>query len=263
MIGKGAAEGMAPQTLARFDHLAIVPAAATGYIQSIDDDGLLALASKADVMLRLRYRPGDFVMSGRGVVEVAPSDHWSKERSGELQECFTVGSKRTPEHDLMFLVSELVEIAARALSPGVNDPMTAVTCLDWLGAGGTEFATREMPKAVRHDAEGKARLIAQPDSFAYFVDQGFGRLRKYAAADVIAALHWLRVVGELAATCRTSVQISLLRQEAELFREQAAASLEGPDARQVDRRAEALLDLLAGGIDAVNAAQIDWLGGSG
>ncbi len=178
MIGKGAAEGTAPQTLARFDHLAIVPAAATGYIQSIDDDGLLALASKADVMLRLRYRPGDFVMSGRGVVEVAPSDHWSKERSGELQECFTVGSKRTPEHDLMFLVSELVEIAARALSPGVNDPMTAVTCLDWLGAGGTEFATREMPKAVRHDAEGKARLIAQPDSFAYFVDQGFGRLRK-------------------------------------------------------------------------------------
>ena len=262
MIGHGTGEGRTSQSPEDLSPSITVPAAATGYVQSIDDEGLLALASKADVLIRLRYRPGDFVMDGRGLVEVAPADHWSHERIGELQDCFTVGNKRTPEHDLMFLVSELVEIAARALSPGVNDPMTAVTCLDWLGAGGTEFATREMPEAVRHGEDGKPRLIAEPDSFAFFVDRGFGRLRQYAAADVIAGLHWLRVVGEVAAACRTPDQIEVLRQEAALFREQAAASLDGPDARQVDQRAEALQALLARGAGGIDAAQTEWLGGS-
>ena len=262
MVGSDAGGDRAPQDHDGGVPFVAVPAAATGYLQSIDDDGLIALASKADVLIRLRYRPGDFVMDGRGLVEVSPPEHWTDERTDELQDCFTVGNKRTPEHDLMFLVSELVEIAARALSPGVNDPMTAVTCLDWLGAGGTEFATREMPAAVRHDENGKPRLIAEPDSFAFFVDRGFGRLRQYAAADVIAALHWLRVVGEVAATCRTPDQIDVLQNEAALFREQAEASLDGPDAREVCERAKALQALLARGVGGIDAAHTGWLGGS-
>ncbi len=237
-------------------------AAATGYIQSVDDKGLLSLACRADVLIRLRYRPGDFVMDGRGLADVAPPEQWSDDRSRDLQECFTVGNKRTPQHDLMFLVSELVEIAARALSPGVNDPITAVTCLDWLGAGGTEFATRQMPDPVREDEDGTPRLIARADSFAFFVDRGFGQLRQYAASDVIAALHWLQVVGEVAASCRTPDQIDVLRRQAALFREQAATALNGPDARAVDQRAAELQALLARGVGAINTAQTEWLGGS-
>jgi uncharacterized membrane protein len=262
MIGSGTEGGPAPPTLDRVGPLITVPAAATGYIQSVDEEGLLSLARGTDVLLRLRYRPGDFVMNGRGLAEVEPAERWSEDRNEELQDCFTVGNKRTPEHDLMFLVSELVEIAARALSPGVNDPMTAVTCMDWLGAGGTEFATREMPAAVRQDKDGTARLIAEPDSFAFFIDRGFGRLRQYAAPDVIAALHWLRVVGEVAASCRTPDQIDVLRRQAALFREQAEASLDGPDARQVSERAQALQALLARGVGRIDTAQTEWLGGS-
>ncbi|WP_300975176.1 DUF2254 domain-containing protein [Sphingomonas sp. LHG3406-1] len=262
MIGSGSASAARGQTPEERGPSVTAPAAATGYIQSIDDEQLLSIASKADVLIRLRYRPGDFVMDGRGIAEVAPSGHWNDECTGKLQDCFTVGNKRTPEHDLMFLVSELVEIAARALSPGVNDPMTAITCLDWLGAGGSEFAIREMPEPVRHDGDGKPRLVAEADSFAFYVDRAFGRLRQYAAADVIAALHWIRVVGELAATCRTPDQIDVLCRQSALFRDQAAASLEGPNSLEVSRRALALQALLERGAGAIDSAQIDWLGGS-
>ena len=261
MIGSGRPEA---QGAPRVDPgpAAPVPAAATGYIQSIDEKRLLSLAVDADVLIRLRFRPGDFVMAGRGLAEAAPADRWRDEHREELQQCFTVGNKRTPEHDLMFLVSELVEIAARALSPGVNDPITAVTCLDWLGAGGTEFASRAMPEPVRHDRSGVPRVVAEADSFAFYVDRAFGRLRQYASADVIAALHWLRVVGEVAATCRTAEQIWVIRREAALFREQAEAALDGPDARQVDERAQALQALLARGVGGIDAAQTEWLGGT-
>jgi uncharacterized membrane protein len=214
------------------------------------------------VLIRLRYRPGDFVMEGRGLADIAPYGSWSDERGKKLRACFTVGAKRTPEHDLMFLVSELVEIAARALSPGVNDPMTAVTCLDWLGAGGTEFATRELPGAVRSDNEGTPRLITSADNFGYFVDRSFSRLRQYAARDTITALHLLRVLGEVAAACRRPDQIELLRAETSRFAEVAAEQLDGPNAREVQARATALQSLFSRGVGQIDSQQADWLGGS-
>lgn len=239
-----------------------IPSLATGYIQSIDGDGLMKLAKAAAVVIRLRYRPGDFVVQGRGLADVAPAEHWSDERTNALQESFTLGVKRTPENDLMFLISELVEIAARALSPGVNDPMTAVTCLDWLGAGGTEFATRELPQAVRTDSDGHPRLIACPDDFAYFLDRSFGQLAQYVAGDTIASLHLLRVLGEVAAACRQPDQIDLIRAEAFRFAELAAMKLEGANARSVARRATDLQQLLSRGAGNIDLAQADWLGGS-
>lgn len=242
--------------------VAVTTSEQTGYIQALDGVQLLDLAREADVLIRLRYRPGDFVMEGRGLADVAPSGNWTDERSNELRACFTVGAKRTPEHDLMFLVSELVEIAARALSPGVNDPMTAMTCLDWLGAGGTEFASRELPGAVRLDPEGTPRLITSPDDFAFFIDRSLGRLRLYVASDTIAALHLLRVVGEIAAACRRPDQLDVLRAEAARFGELARERLTGSDSREVQERATALQSLLSRGVGQIDARQADWLGGS-
>lgn len=242
--------------------IAVATSCDTGYIQSVDGDQLVELARKAGVLIRLRYRPGDFVMEGRGLADIAPAERWSDDDSEALRDCFAVGAKRTPEHDLMFLVSELVEIAARALSPGVNDPMTAVTCMDWLGAGGTEFAIRELPDPVRADQDGVPRIIAAPDDFAFFVDRSFGRLREYVAADTIAALHFLRVVGEVAAACRCPDQIDLLRLEAIRLDELAAAQLDGPNARAVAERSAALQQLLSRGVGRIDAQQASWLGGS-
>jgi uncharacterized membrane protein len=244
------------------EEVAVATSGATGYIQSLDGEQLLDLARKADVLIRLRYRPGDFVMEGRGLADIAPRGNWSDDCDKKLRGCFTVGAKRTPDHDLMFLVSELVEIAGRALSPGVNDPMTAVTCLDWLGAGATEFATRELPNAVRADKDGVPRLIATPDDFAHFVDRSFGRLRQYAASDSIAGLHLLQVMGEVAAACRRPDQIDILRAEASRFAELANEQLTGPNGREFQGRATALQRLLSRGVGQIDARQADWLGGS-
>lgn len=213
-----------------------VPADTNGYVQSIDGDDLVELARKADVVIRLRHRPGDFVMAGGVMADVAPAQRWSDACTIRLRECFALGMKRTPEKDIMFLVSELVEIAARALSSGVNDPMTAMTCLDWLGAGGCEFASRKLPDAVREDADGVARLIAEPDGFGLFLTQGFGRLRQYVAGDEMVSLHFLHVLGGVAGVCGQCAQRDALRREIADFAEQARTALDGPGARRVAAR---------------------------
>lgn len=261
LIGSGTPEEKA-QSTELTGEMAVTTSDRTGYIQALDGDTLLRIAQEADVLIRLRYRPGDFVMEGRGLVDIAPRSRWSDEQDDALRDCFTVGAKRTPDSDLMFLVSELVEIAARALSPGVNDPMTAVTCLDWLGAGGTEFATRELPSAVRSDDTGTPRLIAIPDDFRSFVARSFSRLRQYVATDTIAALHFLRVIGEVGAACREADQLDALRTEVSRFAELAKEKLAGLNCRSVQERCEALKRLLSLGVGEIDSRQADWLGGS-
>lgn len=217
-----------------------VESVVTGYIQAVDQDRLLQLARKTDSIIQLLYSPGDFVSAGRVLANVAGANGWDEPNSNALRECFTIARKRSPESDLMFLVSELVEIAARALSPGINDPVTAVTCLDWLGAGGAEFARREMPDAVRADDQGIARVISQPIDFSSFIEGGFGRLRHYVAKDAIASVHMLHVLGELSAACHSASQIELLRGHAVQLIELTGEQIGGADARIVTNAAHRL-----------------------
>ncbi len=264
LIGKPARQQKAQAAIPRIDPAAgCVRATSTGYIQLIDETALLECAGRFNVLVRLRYRPGDFVMAGRILADITPAGAIDDDDLSEaVRDCFSTGKKRTPENDIMFLVSELVEIAARALSPGINDPITAVTCLDWLGAGGTEFARRKLPHAARVDDEGAARVIALPVDFARFVELSFGRLRHYVAADPIAALHLLRVIGEVAAECRHREEVDTLQEEVVRFADMVEHRLEGADRDAVLRRVVELQDLLSRDLDGIHAGQAEWLGGS-
>jgi uncharacterized membrane protein len=126
-----------------------IRARGTGYLQVVDDGTLLARASKHDLVLRLHYQPGDFVHDGRALLEAWPEHRCDDETAEALRGAFAVDARRSALQDLRFLIDELVEIAARALSPGVNDPFTAVTCLDWMGAALSELAVRDLPSHLR------------------------------------------------------------------------------------------------------------------
>ena len=258
MIGEGMADDDSSLPLSG-QRWTTVTSDATGYIQSIDEEALMHLAIRQDVLVRLRYRPGDFLMQGRGLAEVSPAGRLADEASDKLRQCFTVGNKRTPENDIMFLVSELVEIAARALSPGINDPMTAVTCLDWVGAGGSEFASRQLPRRVRVDDHNMPRIIAIPVSFRDYLDRSFGRLRHYVAADVIAGLHFLRTLGELATSCRYEAQLLLLAEQVTSFTNLADQKLSGADRATILEKAELLQHLLQLGPSEIDGQQASWL----
>lgn len=191
-----------------------VEADGSGYIQAVDENALLRQARAHDLVIRLRSRPGDFVRPGKALVDVFPKEHATEAMADEIRLAFAWGRRRSPAQDYMFLVDELVEIAARALSPGVNDPFTAVGCLDWLGGAVAAFAAREMPEALRLDEEGQLRVIAPPVSFAEFVEAAFGQLRPYVAADRNAALHLLGVLGDLATSVEGEERRAILRDHA-------------------------------------------------
>ena len=234
----------------------------TGYVQAIDDEALMRAASERDLVLRLRYRPGDYLFAGRSLLEAWPSDRLDDEAEEALREAYTVGSRRTPQGDLDFLINELVEIATRALSAGINDPTTASTCIDWLGAGATEIARRRLPDPRRVGEDGKIRVIALPDGFAQYVERAFGRLRQYAGRDMNAALHVLRTLGEVAAGCSTKEQLAVLAAEAERLLTLAETDLHGAALLHVRKRAEELQRLLSLPPGQIGERQAAWLGGT-
>lgn len=220
---------------------------ASGYIQAVDEDKLLETAVQFGLVLRLLHRPGDYVHAGRALLDALSPRPLSDEAVASLRSCYSLGTRRTPRHDLDFLVDELVEIAARALSTGVNDPTTAATCLDWLGAGSSEMATRRLPSPQRVDDEGALRVLAQPESFDSFVDRGFGAVRQYAARDRNAAIHMLRTLDGVSRDCSRDDRVEVLLREADRLVDQARAALDAIAFDEVNRCRAALPSLAATG----------------
>lgn len=169
-----------------------------GYVQSVDGEELIAIATRHKMVFRLETRPGDFVSLGDSLVRIWPAGELEKDLEERIRACFALGAKRTALQDLRFPADELVEIAVRALSPGVNDPFTAIACIDWLSNALKSFVERDTPSAGRTDAEGAVRLIASPTTFADLVIETIGTLAHHARNDPTVARHLERRLREVA-----------------------------------------------------------------
>ena len=235
-----------------------------GYISGLDAEALLTLATENDLLVRIRHRPGDFVAAGDTLCLAWPPDRVSDEAAAGIRTAFAWGRQRSARQDVRFLVNELVEIAARALSPGVNDPFTAISCLDWLGAALKDLSDRDFPSAQRYDSAGQLRVVAYPTTFEDFVGGVFGQLRPYLAADRNAALHALKTLGEVAGRVTDDSRRAALRHQADAIYEgaQKALVLEA-DRASVRQRHHEVIRLLSGRLDYETAtAQTDWIGGT-
>lgn len=162
----------------------------SGYIQSIDTRALVRLAERHEVLVRLDVRPGDFLFPGGVYGRVYP-----REVPGLLK-TFTVGSRRTSYQDVEYAARELVEIAVRALSPGINDPFTAITCLDHLGAALCHVAEKDSPNAV-FGRGGTPRLVLPVTRFEGLLDVMFNQIRQNGTAHPAVMIHMLDVLARI------------------------------------------------------------------
>lgn len=166
-----------------------ISARQTGYIQIIDYERLRKLAEREKGRLALGVRPGDFVHPGMVIAYWRDLDVAHDLPDDGVRDCFAFGAMRTTSQDLQFLIDELVEIGLRALSPGVNDPFTAVTAIHWLGAALAELVRRDLSVRYGEDEDpNNDLLIPLKDDFDHFVERSFGAMRGAVATSRIASL---------------------------------------------------------------------------
>ena len=101
---------------------------APGYVQHCDAEALQSLAEQHDLELLVLSRPGAYATPMRPLLQV--KGRIDETIEDKLRDCFTLGDKRTFDSDPRFGFVVLGEIADKALSPGVNDPGTAIDVID-------------------------------------------------------------------------------------------------------------------------------------
>lgn len=224
---------------------AAVPATRGGYLQAIDNQGLIKITREHDLILRLKYRPGDFVVQGSVLAMAWPEQRVDEHVGEQIDKAFIVGAHRTLEQDAEFAVNQLVEIAVRALSPGINDPFTAIACVDSLGAALCLLAKRKFPSAYRYDDEGKLRVIADPVTFEGITDAALNQIRQHARTSVAVTIRLLETITLIAGHTRTEDQRrALLRHATMIERGSREAIPEEGDRRDIQQRYRAVVKAL-------------------
>jgi len=174
-----------------------VPAKVSGYIQSADHDAILSLAKDKRTIVRMEHGIGAFVVKDTALVSLALTYPPDQETITALNGAYIIDRHRTVELDPAFGIRQIVDMALKALSPGVNDTSTAVMCVDYLTAILTSLACRQFPPSNRY--EGKTlRVIAIVPTFEGMLAEAFDQIRTSAGGNVAIMARMLDAIGTIA-----------------------------------------------------------------
>lgn len=232
-----------------------VPARFTGYLQQVDEEGLMRLAVGRSCLIRMERGIGDFVTRGMALASVAdraPHDGFAD----ELSKRFTAHSYRTVHQDADFGIRQIVDIALKALSPGVNDTTTAITCMDYIGAVLIELAGRAIPSPYRV-RDGVLRVIARGPTFAGLLDTALEEIRGSAACNARVLERMLAVLHEVACATESPHRRALLRQHGERIMHNAEHAIALAEERRPIAEAFARLERTLDSATVVTAARTD------
>lgn len=177
------------------DGAVAVAALTDGYVQLVDHDGLTALAVRHDLTVHVEVETGDYAARGQVLARLSPRGAAPPALATTAAcDAFDLGPVRTMQQDVGFGVRQLVDIALKAISPAVNDPSTAGTCIDRLGSLLAELAGHPTgPRVIA--VAGVARVVVPQPSFADLVDLAMNQLRQYGRTDLAVSI---RLLGALA-----------------------------------------------------------------
>lgn len=212
-----------------------IRASKVGYIEIIDFRTLQAIADKEDCRFALRLRTGDFVHPEMPLLDVegrAPDD----DLTYRVHQCFATGWWRTTEQDLEYMIDELVEIALRALSPGINDPFTAITSIHWLSAALAMLCGRNLDQGPEQEDYSRSRVAPLADGFDHFLSRSFGALRPSVAGSPLAAKNFLMALEGVAAGSASATRRVHIAREGDELLAQAMRTLHGPALAELEQR---------------------------
>ena len=176
---------------------AAVLSVASGYIRFIDTKRLVELAKSYRVAVLVLRRIGHFVPEGAPLLRVSKPERLSPECEVELAGVFDIGPSRTLQQDIEYGVLQIVDIALKAISPAVNDPTTAINCVDQLSRILIRFASREAPESILYDLPGVVRTQIPWIGFDQLLCSAFDQIRHYAKGDIAVSLRLLRALGDI------------------------------------------------------------------
>ncbi len=217
----------------------------SGYLRLIDTHILRKIATTHDLVIWVRHHPGDFVAAGGTLARIWSYQATSAAIKADLKTAFVMDTHRSPDYDIEFLFNELVEVGLRAISPAINDPFTAMSCLDWLGAALCQIAERELPLPYYHDENGKLRLISYSPTFKSLMDDAFNQLRQYGQSSVAVTIRLLETLQSIAERVHRMEDAEVVKRHASMtLHGSTLTPLEATDREDIELAYQSVIDTL-------------------
>ena len=249
-----AAETHHPAPSREFWHAGVaIRSEESGYLQDLDSEGLADWAAEHGTALRLLPRIGSYVYPGAAVA-IATLDIEGAQEA--VRSATALGPAQTASANPEFAVGQLVEVAIRALSPGINDPNTAKAVLDRLGGALCELAPRKLPTGVLMRGDRVALVVSVVD-YGMLTDTMFGLIRQNAAGSAAVLKHLLEVLTAVTGCERNPSRAAALRRHACLTLADAERIVENADDLADIRRSFATFETTRkdGSLAAFHASQ--------
>lgn len=201
----------------------------SGYIQFIEFDHLLEVASQNDAKIQLTCRPGHFVVTGRPIARAVSGPKCDVDLHEIIRGAVEIGERRTQAQSAEYEVSALVEVALRALSPGINDPFTAIACIDHLTDSFAILLREAARHGVLYDDDGTARIFRPSHDFKHFLDTAFHPLRESARSNTQVMIKMVQSLDVLSALSKTKIDQSALRAHSQVIKQDCLREIKNED----------------------------------
>lgn len=155
----------------------------SGYLQTVDLDTLLSVASRKNLVIEIGVKPGDHCVRCGTIAKLFGDGDIDDADRSALRNAFVFGGERTPAQDIRYQFQQLAEIIIRSMSPAINDPFIAITGIDELASGVAEIVRRPRAAEQKRDGKGKLRLIVPVPEIAEILETTVGHIAIYAAGD--------------------------------------------------------------------------------
>lgn len=213
----------------------------TGYIEFVDPETVVSLAIESDLVIRLLRKPGRFVRREEVMALVWPASRVNEVLEAQIRHTFRIGNTRKPTQDILYAVNQLAEMAVRAMSPAINDPFTAMTCLDYLGEGLALFIRQGVRDPCYYDLKGHLRLVLEPVTLDELLSAAFDMLRHASCDNARVLQHMLGVIDGISQeTASSEVRQKLLEQIKLIEAESQAGAIIEQDRQSIRYSVESL-----------------------
>lgn len=202
-----------------------VMAGESGYIQSVDNAALVRLAQDKNTIVWMDHGIGDFVVQNATLASLALEEPPDQVTTDALQATFSISRHRTLDQDAAFGIRQIVDIAMKALSPGINDTTTAIMCVDYLTAIMARIAQRQIPSSRRYE-EGELRVLAKGPTFNSLLAESFDQVRSNAKGNVSIMSRMLGAFQTLASLTASPSRRRAIGEQVQWIAELAECSLE-------------------------------------
>ncbi len=225
----------------------------SGFIRTIDPEGLADVLGRHGVLVWLGIRPGDSVVMGSPLasVFVTGDDRPDLEALGdELVPHIEVGYERTSEQDAALGLRQLVDIAVKAISPSINDPVTAAHSVSYCADLLVRLQGRELGPQAHTDGAGVVRVVTPDRDHRYYLDLVCAPVRRFGEAEPLVLEALLRLLRDCAVSARTAEQCDEIARQVDLLLEQMDDHLLPTDADSIRDSARRVHLALAGDLEA-------------